>query len=103
MLLISIFGQGFSEIVIPNWLIRSRPRMGRNPSATTVIFAFWIFQSLQRTGVFKVPNISTISFEKDFNWSGFLSDYCDCAQLNIFSLASDILIIVQPQPEPRRK
>ena len=39
MLLIPMFGQGFSEIVIPNWSKRSRPRMDQNPSATTVIFA----------------------------------------------------------------
>ena len=71
MLLISIFGQEFWEIVIPNWSKRSRPRMGLNPSATTVIFAFWIFQSLQRTGVFRVPRVSTILFEKDFNSSDF--------------------------------
>ena len=73
--------------------------MDLKPSATSVIFAFWIFQSLQRTGVFNVPNVSTISFEKDFSSSGFFSNHCDCAQLNIISLASDILIIVQPLPE----
>ena len=43
MLLISIFGQGFCEIVIPNWSKRSRPGKGLNPSATTVIFAFLKF------------------------------------------------------------
>ena len=101
MLFISIFGQGFCEIVIPNWSKKSRPKMGVNPSATTVIFALQIFQSLQRTGVFRVPRVSTVSFEKDFNSSGFLSDHCDCAQLSIISLPSDILIIVQPLPESR--
>ena len=41
--------------------------------------------------------------EKVFDSSGFFSDYCDCAQLNIISLASGILIIVKPLPESRSK
>ena len=44
--------RGFCEIVIPNWSEKSRPRWGLKRSATTVIFAFWFFQFLERTGVF---------------------------------------------------
>ena len=40
MLLISISGQSFCEIVMPNWSKRSRPRIGLNPSATT-LFCFF--------------------------------------------------------------
>ena len=40
MSLISIFGQGFCEIVISNLSTRSRPRIGLNPSATTLILLF---------------------------------------------------------------
>ena len=40
MSLISMFGQGFCEIVVPRLSKRSRPRIGLSPSATTVIFAF---------------------------------------------------------------
>ena len=45
--------------------------MRQKPSATTVIFPFWVFQSLQRTGVFNVPSVSTISLEKNLSSSGF--------------------------------
>ena len=92
-------GARLCMIIVASWLNKLRPTFDLIPFATTVIFARFNFQSLKLSGVFRIPKVSTVPFEKDDSSNGFFLDHLGFIQLFMMWFYSDWFTTAHPLPE----